>query len=63
MRTTTTCTLGALKAQQVIWPEWMAQHTAGLSDTDLVDVTRSHLGAMGSFVLAIRPHQPGQVTA
>lgn len=53
--TTTTMTVAALRANQTIWPNWMADACAGLTDTDLVDVSRHHMG-FGTYVAGIEPH-------
>jgi hypothetical protein len=54
MNSTKTETLAHFRSQQVIFVQWMQEATAGLADTDLVEVTRKST-PFGSFVLDVRP--------
>ena len=47
-------TVAAVKARQVIWPDWMAQATEGLADTDLV-TTYTDVTGFGNYLMAIKP--------
>lgn len=47
-------TLAALRSSQTVWPEWMAQVTRNLADTDEVEVTRRH-EPFGTYVIHIKP--------
>lgn len=51
--TITTETVADLRGRQVIFPEWMRDAVAGLTDDDYVTVTREYAGFAGTFVLAI----------
>lgn len=54
MNSSSTETLARFRSQQVIFVQWMQEATAGLADTDLVEVTRQST-PFGSFVIDVRP--------
>ena len=45
-------TVGLLKEQQMIFPEWMQKAVEGLKDSDFVTVVRQYT-PFGAFVMAI----------
>lgn len=46
-------TLETFKRSQVVFPLWMEEATAGLADSDLVEVTRENAGFFGRFVRSV----------
>jgi hypothetical protein len=47
-------TVATVKTRQVIWPDWMAQATEGLADSDLV-TTYTNATGFGNYLMAIEP--------
>lgn len=50
----TTETVAAVRNRQVMWLPWMQEATAGMADTDLVDVVTERT-PFGSYLLHINP--------
>jgi len=50
---TTTQTVAELRSTQLVWTDWLAASTAGLTETDLVSVTRK-VTPFGTFVLDVK---------
>lgn len=53
-QTTTTETVASVRARQSVWVTWMAEATAGLADTDLVEATTDRT-PFGNYLVALAP--------